>query len=398
MIIKKDDVFKSWSNVKYRTDLYEKQTEVKHKFLENYLQVWMYMMCSYHGRLNYIDGFGGTGAYHVETDVEANEYKSKNFGSPIIAAQIIQKLKSTKKDKEINVLIMDTDEKKLSNISLILNAEKLDVNLSYRMEKGSFDVKINEFLKEIDSKRLAPTFFLVDPYGFSQIKMPTIVKIMQIKNSEIMINFMYNAIQRWVKDKKIEQAYTDLFGSEKWKEYADENTLEKEVKLIELFRNQCKKCADYVYPYKLEFPDIKRPYYYLFHLTNHYKGIVKSKGIFARHNFGDLEYKGEKQQLTFEDLKPRHERGDKCIRCFIGTESKKGCKECILSIIEESGSIEYGEIIEKLIDMLPITEQQIKNTLKILESKKLIKVEPSIYRKGRRRDGFINRDVLIFIK
>ncbi|MCK4735625.1 MAG: hypothetical protein KAT65_24435, partial [Methanophagales archaeon] len=61
----------------FKTWPYEEQTKMKHKVFSDYFDKWIKIVGS-RSKLNYIDGFGGCGAY-----------KDKNgeiyFGSPILA-------------------------------------------------------------------------------------------------------------------------------------------------------------------------------------------------------------------------------------------------------------------------------------------------------------------------
>ncbi|MBU4421491.1 hypothetical protein KKB41_00825, partial [Patescibacteria group bacterium] len=76
---------KKWDDVPFETWKYEKQTEMKHKIFSYYLPLWLRIVGRYEKRLNYIDGFGGLGAYHTEEDIKEEKYISNNFGSPIIS-------------------------------------------------------------------------------------------------------------------------------------------------------------------------------------------------------------------------------------------------------------------------------------------------------------------------
>jgi three-Cys-motif partner protein len=54
----------------------EEHTKAKHRILRGYLNAWLPIMASHHGRLIYVDGFAGPGIY------EGGEP-----GSPILALQ-----------------------------------------------------------------------------------------------------------------------------------------------------------------------------------------------------------------------------------------------------------------------------------------------------------------------
>ncbi|MFH1841075.1 MAG: three-Cys-motif partner protein TcmP, partial [Candidatus Shapirobacteria bacterium] len=241
---------------------------------------------------------------------------------------------------------------------------------------GDFDENINKLLDEV--KNLAPTFFLIDPFGYSQIKLKTIKRIMEHKKSEILLNFMYNAIQRWVSYPRLEKHFNELFGCEHWRKYADERTNKKEQSLIDLFRFRCKEFSEFVYPFRLRFPDKNMPFYYLFHLCNHRKGCILMKDSFAKFNLGNLEYKGKAGgQLAFD--------------LFI-EEEKQDWEEYLFANFA-GFTIPYGKLLDYIIDLVPSREREIKKVLQCFEKERKIKIEVG----GRKRKcGIIESDLVIF--
>lgn len=393
---------KSWSNVSFKTWAYKKQTEMKHQFLKDYVPTWLQILGKFNKKLNYIDGFGGIGAYHVYQDLAIGKYISNNFGSPIFTIERIIEVQKKISDLKANVLILDINKNNLININGILKHKGLDRNerINITLHEADFDKKINNLLDSLEpTQELAPTFFLIDPFGFS-LKMETIKRIMGLPKSEVIVNFMYNAIQRWTSSKQLEITFTELFGTEDWKKYADEATLVKEKALVNLFKMNCKKFSKYVFPFRLKFPIKNRPYYYLFHLTNHIKGLRLSKEIFARHNAGELEYRGTSYNYSFNDLLEATERSDYCYRCYLvnKNDSRRKCSQCIKEVLKNQKNISYENFISKIYDDIPQTEKNIRICLRKLEENGEIKVKPSPTRKGKRRAGFEDNDLLVFVK
>lgn len=67
----------------FETRPYEDQTKMKHQVFADYFDKWVKIVGKYHNKLNYIDGFGGIGAYKGKDG-------KIDYGSPIIAAKIIK--------------------------------------------------------------------------------------------------------------------------------------------------------------------------------------------------------------------------------------------------------------------------------------------------------------------
>ncbi len=387
---------RDWPNVSYQTWLYEPQTEMKHKVLKYYLPIWAKILSKYNNCLNYINGFGGIGAYHTKDDIKSNKYLSKNWGSPIFSMQAIDELKKNGMIEHANAVIMDNQKvniENLINITVELNIKNININYIC----GNFDDEINKILDGLQGNQLYPTFFLIDPFGFS-IKIKTIERIMAFEKAEVLINFMYNAINRYVKhhNDKINQRYDELFGTPDWRNFADMAGEDKELALVNLFREQCKKFSGFVYPYKLNFPEKNRPYFYLFHLTNHYLGCKLMKEAFANNNNGEFEYRGEieKQPDLLDLMGEKYETAifkRLCTKCFI-EKKLHNCIKCILFRFNGQ-SLTYKEFIKIIVDKLPFTEKEIKRMLNDFEKKNIIKVESS----RNRRTGFENSDIIRFI-
>ena len=70
-----------WNNVPFKTWEYQKQTEMKHRVFSYYLPIWFQILGKRNKNLNYIDGFGGIGAYHKGKDIKEKKYISNCFGS-----------------------------------------------------------------------------------------------------------------------------------------------------------------------------------------------------------------------------------------------------------------------------------------------------------------------------
>jgi len=330
----------------FKTWKYEEQTKIKHKVFEDYFDKWVKILGRYN-KLNYIDGFGGCGAYE---DQNGEMY----YGSPVRAAQIINQNKISL-GRDVKMVVIDQNKENLENIKKIFEYEKIDINPIFI--NNDFDQAVNKLLD--DTPNIAPTFFFVDPFGFA-IKMLTLKRIMNIKKSEIFLNFMFNGVARFLSLEQNKKTMNDLFDTDKWVPLAKLTGAEKENKIVYLYRSQLKKIAKFVFPYKLEFPDMQRTYYYLFHLTNHYKGASIMKSSFAKFNYGRVEYLGSRaNQLRLSE---------------IGNTKIQEVNEFLTSKYPKCHK-KYIKIIEENIDETDYLESDIRNALKELEKTNKIYIE-----------------------
>ncbi len=344
---------------------YEDQTKMKHKAFKDYFDAWTSIIGNSFKALNYIDCFGGCGAYY-------NHKGEVSFGSPILAAKIFED-KPFLKDK-FGFIVIDKNKKNLDNIKKIFEKEK--ISFSPNLVNGDFEEVINGKLLN-SNKNIAPTFFFVDPFGI-KINMSTLHKMMTgVKKSEILLNFMYNGVNRNINVPQSEQVLTELYGSEEWKDCITEE--EK----VECFRKKLKEVAKFVIAYKINFPDQNRTYYYLFHLCNHIKGASIMKGCFAKFNHGKIEYLGKLgNQLSLWDIKE-----------FKLEEIKKYLEDNF-----RNSSLDLLELKEKLIDSTPYLEKNIMDAIRDLEkeNKIAIKRNPPLTPTGKNRISIQEQDTVIF--
>ncbi|MDY0319012.1 MAG: three-Cys-motif partner protein TcmP [Candidatus Cloacimonadaceae bacterium] len=269
---------------------YKEHTKTKHDMLQCYLEKWFIILGKYHP-VNYFDCFGGCGAY--TSDGIAFEP-----GSPILAAQAW-----LNKGNKANELRMICIEKKLGNLD---NLKKVFADYLPNLKtpyfiQDDFDHSVNAILDDINKsdKILAPSFFFVDPFGFT-LKYSTIKRIMSVEKSEVFLNFMYDSVQRHITNSKVENCMDELFGCEQWRDIRKCTSVKKEQTIIGLYRDQLKKASSFVMPFRVCYPDRKRTIYYLIHLTNNLKGASIMKSCVAETNNGLLSYLGkQKDQYTF---------------------------------------------------------------------------------------------------
>lgn len=324
----------------FKTWPYEEQTMMKHKVFQDYFDRWVKILGKY-SPLNYVDGFGGCGAYSTGDETY--------YGSPVIAAKIIKDNQQTAK-----IVVIEKEKENIENLKSIFSYLKLDAELTFMNDE--FDHAVNGII----STSLAPTFFFIDPFGFSNIKYSTLEKIMKIKKSEILLNFMFNGVNRFISLPQNEKIMNDLFGTADWKELKKLESVEKEAAIVNLYRNQLKKVSKFVFPYRIEFPKLERTYYYLFHLTNHPKGASIMKSSFAKFNHGRVAYLGS--------------RGGQLRLSEIGDARITGVEEFLLSKYN-GGFKKYSEIIEQNIDETEYLESEITQALKKLEEKNKAYIE-----------------------
>jgi len=230
----------------------EIQTVTKHNIFENYLDPWVKIISNQQWvkDIYYVDAFAGTGRY----------IKTGEPGSPVVAANIMLKYK--KPSFKIHCIFIEKDPKRYKILEDSL--EKFDGKFDIEKNNGEFLNFIDPILMKINK---APAFFFIDPEGFSGMDFDKIKAILNLPYKEVLINFQYNAIQRWLKAPKVERTITRLFGT------SDYKRAKKEIELIELYAKQIKKIGAFVWYFRNKIPKKNRTYYYLVYATKNIIGI-----------------------------------------------------------------------------------------------------------------------------
>ena len=346
---------------------YEPQTKIKHFVFQEYFDKWVKIVGKWN-ELNYFDCYAGSGAYLENGDIY--------YGSPILAAEIIEKHKENL-GRKVNIVIIEQDKANVENIKKIFRYKNLKTEPV--IIEGDFDKTINEILDKVQD-HLKPTFFFIDPFGF-KIRYKTLKRIMSISKSEILLNFMFTRISQFLID-NLETTLNALFGCEDWKPLRSLSGQEREQRIVSLYKTKLKEIADFVFPYKICFPDKKRTYYYLFHLTKHHMGCSIMKSAFAKFHYGNIEFSGpEHEHVSFFDLKDIKINEVKrfLLQKYTGLKKK------------------YEELLIENIDLVPFLESDIKNALKVMEGKEVqIKRTPELTPTGRKRKSIDFNDMISF--
>jgi three-Cys-motif partner protein len=245
----------------------EPHTAAKHKILRKYLDAWYPILTTYNQRIVYVDGFSGPGLY---TGGEP--------GSPIIALEAAITHRAKLKGELVFFFIEESHDR--AN-HLEGEIAKLTIPKHFRVnvERGEFAAKLTEALDGLDKDRsqIAPTFVLIDPFGFSGIPSTLIQRLLSKAKCEVLITFMVDSMNRWLEhpEEGVKAHIVEAFGTRNALAIA-ENAAGRTAALRDLYRKQLEKAAKFVRYFELCNHN-NRVVYYLFFATNNPLGHLKMK-------------------------------------------------------------------------------------------------------------------------
>lgn len=264
---------------------YEEQTEVKHKVLCAYSKIWITKLGCRSNTL-FFDCHGGCGAY---TKKDGSVY----YGSSIMVKRIGDEA-NKKRSFKTGIYYCEKEQKYYENFLKVKN----DVgNLKILCCNDCFENVISTPSVKKNYTRF-PTLFLVDPFGYN-FAITNLSELMKSFGNEIIVNFMFDFINRFISKPDLEESFNNFFGTDKWKQAIHLSGQQRETFLVDVFRNRLKEItgAKYVFPYRLCYPNKDQTYYYLIHATNHIDGITLMKSAFSSINNGHVQYLGKNNDV-----------------------------------------------------------------------------------------------------
>lgn len=312
-------------------------TKGKHDVLEAYLDAWYpILMQSSHKRLVFIDAFAGPG-----------EYVGGEPGSPAIAIDALcGRRDSAELSRSAGVTFLFIEKRKdraahLRDIVLPRLEGSLPDGSTASVKEGTFDDWMREILDYLDAQkaRLAPSFVMIDPFGYSDYPMKLVREILSNKSAEVFITFMGSSINRWAQETP--DAVTRTFGTAEWKDALGDDATsesvrpERQRRLISLYEEQLRMAgAKYVLPFDV-YKTAKEYVYTLFFATNNLKGCEKMKdAMWKVAPSGDYRFVGKNaSQISMSAISDD----------FVGS-SELGYSELSADLIREFGCDNWVDV------------------------------------------------------
>ena len=281
----KDSAPKKWE--------YREHTKVKHILLKKYLTAWIPILGKWNPKICYFDGFAGKG-----------EYIDGTLGSPLIALEVADSLSYY--FGKLTCFFIEKDSENFKNLERVLEREKSKFQdwqkIKIEKENDEFANVINGIFEYLEKEKsiLVPSFFFVDPFGFSGIPFTAIKKILENPKTEVFFTFIVRDIARFIQLPELENIFNKLFGTNKWRNVLN-SSQKPELALIDLYREQLHDAANarYSWPFRVCTSEKVQTLYYLLHVTNNFKGHSIMKTImFNQSAEGNFSYLGPEEVIA----------------------------------------------------------------------------------------------------
>ena len=291
-----------------RTKLWpiEPHTRAKHEILRRYLEAWTPILASRHRVILYVDGFAGPGAYAGGEE-----------GSPIIALNAaLQHRALIPQETQLRFLFIEQDEDRAAHLATLVKELELPKNFNVKIESGGFEAKFREVILDKYTERrapLPPTFAFIDPFGFSQTPFELVKTILSYPRCEVLINFMYEEVNRFLRHEDHPATFDRLFGTQTWREAPTSGVSARRGFLHDLYVEQLRADANARYVRSFEMRnDNDVTDYFLFFATNNKVGIKKMKeamwGVDQTGEFRFSDATNQAQMLLFGEPNFRDQR------------------------------------------------------------------------------------------
>jgi three-Cys-motif partner protein len=345
-------------------------SRIKHAILQSYLPSWAVILGSANRRMNYFDCFAGPGRYEFGG--------AAVDGSPVIAVRAAKSFLESHPNHSLNILLTENDQEQAKQLQSQLEQLKPSPkNLSVELLTEDSKDFIPELLAKIPS--LAPSFFMIDPYGHP-LTLPVVSQILSRRGTEALITLMWYRINMDLGNPTVQANVDRLFGDRQWRDqpFMQQRGLARESEFLEFFVSRLS--AKYVLPFRIGYdPEDKvrgeRTKYYLLHASNHPRAVLLMKEVMwpLGDEDGTFDFSGESQGVLISRTPQANELRQILLRTFEGKE------------------VAFDEIREQTW-RLPFIEKHYRGVLQDLRAEGIVVVTPISSKKS----GLKQRDLVRF--
>lgn len=346
-------------------------SRIKHAILHSYLPAWARILGSSSQRLCYFDCYAGRGEYEFEgRQVE---------GSPLIAVRSASRYVTANPDRSMTVVLIEKGAKEAETLQRHLDRFRpWPSDLRVQVKRADSATFVEEMLGQVGA--LAPSFFLIDPYGHP-LSIPLINQILDRNRTEALITLMWYRINMNLGNPTVHHLVDKLFDDSSWRAqpFMAESGKAREDHFLKFFSSRLH--GNFVLPFRIGFdPEDKirgyRTKYYLIHVSNHSKAALLMKDIMwpLGDEDGTFDFSGEAQGVLISKSPKENELEQILLRQLSGQR------------------MAFDDIREKTWE-LPFIEKHYRSVIKKLA----LEDRAKITRVTSKKTGLKGRDLVQFL-
>jgi len=348
-------------------------TAAKHKILRRYLGAWFPIM-KRESRVVYLDGFAGPG-----------QYIGDEPGSPIIALDTAR-THAAPLSEEFVFLFIEQDPDRADHLTKQIEALKCPANFKIDVRCGDFEPTLTRMLDEIDQTQssLAPTFAMIDPFGFEGIPLNLMKRLLANPKCEVFVSFMASFMNRFLNHPNdvIRAHIRAVFGGDEPFAVID-SPGNRVAELAEIYREKLRAIVRFVRSFELRDRQNK-VVYYLFFASDNAVGHLKMKEAMWK-----VDPLGE---FGFSDAtNPNQE-------IFYTRPFEAALKADLLRKFDEVARVRVEMIERYVTDDTGFLPTQVRTVLKVLESEGRVHVaDVKSDGKKRRKNTYPPEAIITFL-
>lgn len=264
-------------------------TSAKHQVLARYMKAWLPILArgakarGLRAEMVIVDGFAGRGRY-----VEGEP------GSPLIFRRIASDVVGAGTADQVELFFVERDPANHAELVRALGDEPPARGVvEHPPIHDEFARAAPRILQRLDA-RARPSFWFVDPFGFSGLPLGLIREILRRSRAEVFITFMVQAVNRFLDSPNHRIAIAELLGLagaelERAIEQVEASP-QRVSALRDLYQRRLHEAAGatYVWPFRVAAAGGNDTVYYLMHGSTHIKAFREMKD--AAYDVGGRRY------------------------------------------------------------------------------------------------------------
>jgi three-Cys-motif partner protein len=247
---------------------YTEHARAKHAIQWTYLGAWLPILGTRFSPLVLFDGFAGRGRYETGED-----------GSPLLFWKRSVEAVDAGRPREVLIRCVEANRGNYENLCDVIQPLQ-HPGVRIAATHGKFVDEAAAAAARLRTwRRIPPSFWTADPYGFSGVPLESIADLMQLPRSEVLLTFMVRDMRRFLGEPNFEAPLNQFFGGAAWQRCVELEDAEARERCLLLTYSELVRdgIARFATPFRVFEDERRQTLYYLVHLTNEPLGMREMK-------------------------------------------------------------------------------------------------------------------------